>query len=1006
MTLDIRKGLKRLEALLPLLSNSLTLDETTRELGSEIAKYIAIKNLFLVYVSNNNILKHDEIGSWDRKEAEGSKELVQALTLRWNKLLNHIQKGNIVLRPHFLGIPTVNEQENIFFFPIHFDNRLCGMLLFSLDKENLTEGEQEYLQLVSNLLSLKCAYEVSFAKENINNFVFNKVLDGMKTSIYISDPETDFILYMNQTMKEEFELQEPEGCICWKELQKEMNHRCPFCPIAELKKKPLGAVVQWEEKNSRTGKIYQNYDSLIQWTDGRIVHLQQSVDITELKFINTDDLTQFMNRRVGKDAMGRALEAAHTKNRTVTVCMYDIDGLNHVNNLYGHSEGNQLISLIGNSVKNILKEGEFAFRLNGDEFIVVFKCTQKRAEKRIEDVRKKLANIKRSYEVSFCYGMVEIEPGKEMSVEETLFLVDERMYEKKRRLHILMNESMRMEQETTLDEGTFEYNANLLYNSLVKSTDDYIYVCNMKTGVFKYTKEMVEEFELPGQVIQNAAAIWGARVHHNDKPAFLESNQDIVDGRCTSHCVEYRALNRKKEWVWVRCRGHVSFDENGQPELFAGFISNLGKKNMIDNLTGLYNKLEFEEKIGFLIESQSSIEFGIMILGIDDLKHINNLYNRTFGDEVIRITGEKLRMILPGTAALYRLDGDEFGVIMRSNRDGRIQEEMEQVFRLIRHSFESQQEYEREKFYCTLSGGAVQYPKDAQNYQDIMKYAGYSLDYSKKHGKKRCTFFSQELLGKQERSLGMLEELRGSIKSDFSGFTVYYQPLVRAKDGMITGAEALSRWECDRYGKVSPGEFIPLLEQSGLIVEFGMWMLGEALRDSRRWIEEIPDFILDVNISYIQMQEEDFADNIKKTISQCKYPTKNLVIELTESCFAEENRIITDFFKEMRDMGVRVAMDDFGTGYSTLGLLKESPADIVKIDKTFVKDIRNSSFDATFIQFVVALCHNVGIKVCLEGVETQREYELVKEMGLDIIQGFLFAKPMTEKELNKCYFEK
>lgn len=168
----------------------------------------------------------------------------------------------------------------------------------------------------------------------------------------------------------------------------------------------------------------------------------------------------------------------------------------------------------------------------------------------------------------------------------------------------------------------------------------------MKTGVFRYPPAMVAEFGLPGEVIPNAAAVWGAKVHPHDKRIFLESNQEITDGRTDVHCVEYRAQNVRGEWVWLRCRGHLERDENGAPALFAGFITNLGKKNRIDPLTGLFNKFELEDDVQRALDAADPHPLIFMMLGIDGLKRINSLYDRVFGDEVIRITAQRLQSLL------------------------------------------------------------------------------------------------------------------------------------------------------------------------------------------------------------------------------------------------------------------------------------------------------------------------------------------------------------------------
>lgn len=245
----------------------------------------------------------------------------------------------------------------------------------------------------------------------------------------------------------------------------------------------------------------------------------------------------------------------------------------------------------------------------------------------------------------------------------------------------------------------------------------------------------------------------------------------------------------------------------------------------------------------------------------------------------------------------------------------------------------------------------------------------------------------------------MLEQLRYCMEHEFEGFQLQYQPQVEAESGRIIGAEALARWHSSLYGDVSPVVFIPLLEKSGMILTIGRWIFETAVKQCAFWLKSCPDFCVSVNLSYLQLYEEGFTSFMKETMERCQVPSRNIIVEMTESYMVKSSEELQAIFQEIRGIGVRIAMDDFGTGYSSLGVLKNSPADIVKIDRIFIKDILNSEFDATFIQFVVRLCHDVNIQVLLEGVETKEEYEKVKAMGLDYIQGYYFGKPMQAEAL-------
>lgn len=841
---------------------------------------------------------------------------------------------------------------------------------------------------------------------DLRSFVFDTVLESMRTSIYVTDLETDEILYMNGFMKHDYGIEDPEGQVCWRVLQSGLNERCEFCPVETLlRSSEETPFVQWDEESSVTGRTYRNYDSLVTWIDGRRVHLQQSVDVTALVSANTDELTGLLSRRAGKEQLGLALAAASASSAPLSVALFDINRLKDVNDRHGHAEGDHLIRTIAQTVRREFEEGDFGFRLSGDEFVCVFACGSRSARTKMERARATLAGLVPSvdppYKFGFCYGIAEADPEAPLELYELLAQADQRMYVEKRRFHIdhnleALEEQTAFRQESASEE--FAYESDRLYDALVESTDDYLYVCNMKTGVFRYPRAMVDEFGLPSEVVENAAAVWGAKVHEDDRQAFLESNQEIVDGRATRHWVEYRALNRKGEWVRLRCRGRLILDEKGKPSLFAGFIANLGKKSKVDPLTGLFNKFEFEDVVRLGLEEAPGEPVGLMVVGIDDLRHINDRYDRAFGDEVIRIVAHRIQSSAPETARVFRLDGDEFAVVAPGGA-----EELRSMYAALNGAFDRQHEHEGKKFYCTLSAGCACYPRDAATYEDLVKRANYALEYAKGHGKKRCTNFSFDILKERTRTLELNELLRESVEHGFDGFSVCYQPQVDAKTGKIVGAEALARWHCDAYGDLSPIEFIPLLEQSGLIVPVGRWVLGEAVAMCKRWSALDPSFVMSVNLSYRQLDEESLVQDIHDLLGDVALPADNLVVEMTESYFAQEDAAAQRLFDEIRQLGVRVAMDDFGTGYSALGVLKSSPADIVKIDRTFIRDIQKSTFDATFIRFVVALCHDVGILVCLEGVETDDEYEIVNGMGLDFIQGFLFGRPVPPEEFEQAF---
>lgn len=841
-----------------------------------------------------------------------------------------------------------------------------------------------------------------------NSFLLN-IIEGMNINIYITDIETDQIVYMNETMKQTFQKEYPEGGKCWRVLQKDKNKRCSFCKIEELLVKGENSSCIWHEVNEVTGRIYKNFDRIFSW-NGKKYFVQCSSDVTDFiqltESANLDDLTRMLNRRAGKAKLEEMVERAKKEQENVTVVLCDINELKQINDLYGHSEGDHLLRYFSSVLKENMTDDDVVFRLSGDEFVLVYYGQDsKTADRKVQVIRNQLTEDRDQnaifYPVTFSYGLMQLYPGDSYTVADIIYRVDELMYVQKRKYHIqCQKEKLREAGVPQACTTVFDYDKDRLYEALADSTDDYIFVGNMKTGVFRYPPAMVQEFGLPGEIVEHAAAFWGELIHPHDEQGFLESNQEIADGRAEYHDIEYRARNVRGEWIWLRCRGRMMRDDKGEPWLFAGMITNLGKHNKVDHLTGLYNRFEFEGDIKKnLVDEGGSHWMEIMILDLDSFKNINDLYNRSFGDDIIRITAHKIEALLPEHARLYRLDGDEFGVIFLDGSCG----ESSGVFSRIQGQFHRQQEHNGRKYYCTLSAGCVSYPKDAQTYLDLMKYANYSLEYSKLMGKNRLTVFSPDILKKKERKLVLTELLRESIERGFVGFSVAYQPQVHTEDGSIYGAEALARWKCGKYGEVSPGEFIPLLEQNGLMVQFGKWIFCQAVAQCSKWQEKKPDFHISINLSYKQLMDQSILQFMKETLEKEGVSPESVTMELTETYLAQEDGMLHRLVKGMQDMGIRMAMDDFGTGYSSLVSLKKIPVGLVKIDQGFVRNIQEDLFNATVIRSITELCHDVGKMVCLEGIETVQEYQAVRGQGIELIQGYYFGRPAAAEQFEKQF---
>lgn len=327
----------------------------------------------------------------------------------------------------------------------------------------------------------------------------------------------------------------------------------------------------------------------------------------------------------------------------------------------------------------------------------------------------------------------------------------------------------------------------------------------------------------------------GKIVHPEDWNRFYKSNTEIGKNQMDYHTVEFRAKNRSGEYIWLRCRGQLMRDEFGEPSIFAGIMTQLGKQNKIDSLTQLLNYHEFMSVFEDKISNPMIEKLCIVLLDIDDFKNVNEMYDRDFGDNIIKTLAQSVQSILPDNAELYKLDGDEMGILVDNVEENEILTLYNQIQNMIIHL----QLWRKYGLNITISAGCVIYPKHGDTVKELYKCASYSLQYAKEHGKNRLVFLPRNIKNKMY-SLEMMRDLKASINDDFRGFSLRFQPQVDTESHKIIGVEVLLRWTNDKCKAISPLEFIPILEENDMINIVGAWVLRMALRTFRKWIDYYP----------------------------------------------------------------------------------------------------------------------------------------------------------------------
>lgn len=550
--------------------------------------------------------------------------------------------------------------------------------------------------------------------------------------------------------------------------------------------------------------------------------------------------------------------------------------------------------------------------------------------------------------------------------------------------------------------GDFNVADQNINDALMYTIDDYIYIGDLKTNLFYISKNMLDDFDLPQQIVKDLVSVWGALIHERDQNRYFASIEDMLSGKYDTHNEEYQIRNRSGQYVWVHCRGVLYRDpQTNEPMSFIGVVKKPGSMGKIDSVTGLLTHESCRDAMNALLEDGAYDQAGLMVLGIDDFARINTLKSHHFGDIVLRNVAQDLLRMLPEGAQIYRFDGDQFAILFtHGNRD-----KMKALYQKIQLYGEASHEIDDQKYSFTISGGAVCFTDLEVVKESPEKCASIALREAKSQGKNQCVFFEERMLDYQIRGQRILQEMNESIHDGFRGFSLVYQPIADMKTMYVIGAEALLRYESDAFGPIGPDEFIPLLEHSGLILQVGKWVLSEALRTCACWRKDIPDFVMNVNASCLQFKDFRFPFDVKSELERYHLPSECLTIEMTETYFVTDSEEIESTVSYLHRLGGNIAMDDFGTGYSSLGRLSEFNIDIVKIDRLFVKSLNVNHYNHKFIEAVVRLCHSAGMHVCIEGVETSEEYQSISGLNADTIQGYYLSRPVPQKVFNERFIQ-
>ncbi len=533
------------------------------------------------------------------------------------------------------------------------------------------------------------------------------------------------------------------------------------------------------------------------------------------------------------------------------------------------------------------------------------------------------------------------------------------------------------------------------------------------SNIIHWSDQIYRIFQINQQTVEFNRDVFINRVHPEDRENLEQSFRLELEGRNSSNC-EYRIVLDDGSIRYLHHQAEITVSHDNVPLRYSGTIQDISERKLAeekirhlayyDNLTGLLNRLSFQERLesALALATRNQRVMAILYLDLDNFKRINDTLGHNQGDLLLKKVAERL---LEGTrtsdtiaridlddieADVARIGGDEFTILLTEIVHA---EDAGLVARRILKVLSEPVSLDGHAVFATPSIGISIFPNDSDNASSLLKHADTAMYHAKQCGKGNYQYYTESMNANSISRLQMESDLRQALEKN--EFILHYQPILDCQTGKIIGSESLLRWNSSKHGLVLPNEFIPLIESNGMIVEVGKWILQSACSQNKAW--QAAGFYpiqVAVNLSSLQFRHADFLFTIEQALEKSRLDAKYLVLELTEGMIMHNSDQTIATLKKLAQAGVGISIDDFGTGYSSLSYLKRFPLSTLKIDQSFVFGLPDDKDDVAITTAVIGLAHSLNLKIIAEGVETHQQENLLKTLGCDAVQGYLYGKPM------------
>ncbi len=551
--------------------------------------------------------------------------------------------------------------------------------------------------------------------------------------------------------------------------------------------------------------------------------------------------------------------------------------------------------------------------------------------------------------------------------------------------------------------------ANEYKNKLaLEGCKDIVFWWNISEKIISIGSDIKKYINLSGDGdILIPTSVWESYIISDDLEEYKNNIKSIIkSGKNKFYTMEYRILGKDNKKYWIEVKGKKTVEKNGEIFVYGAIseITNRKEKEIeinhlsyYDEVTGIPNRRFFMKEASRLIRELFNVNIAFIFIDLDNFKYVNDTYGHDYGDALLYEFSKIILEMQIDNSFLARYGGDEF-VLVKSNIEGK--NEIKGILDNIIKKLSNPLIIKDREIYSTLSIGVSIYPFDGKDIGILLKRSDMAMYLAKINGKNRYEFFDLKLLEVLDREFEIKKGLRRAIDKEEIRFL--YQPKVKVDTGKVIGFELLVRWHSKNMGIVSPKEFIPIAENSGLIIPIGKYIIDESFKKCKELsLNTNKKFKMAINLSEVQIRDDEIVDYISMTLKKYNLDASYIELEITESIIMKSADKNIKTLEKLKELGVTLALDDFGTGYSSLSYLRTLPIDVLKIDKSFIDGILIEEKSEYIINSIIELSHYLNLLVVAEGVETKEQLVYLEKSSCDIIQGYYFSEPIEFEDISE-----